>query len=43
MTLQLIGSREVQVREGDWERINDDLPGNGSGAFQCLIQVYRDM
>ena len=24
-------------------RINDDLPGNGSGAFQCLVQVYRNM
>jgi hypothetical protein len=24
-------------------RINDDVPGNGSGAFQCLVQVYRDM
>lgn len=23
-------------------RINDDVPGNGSGAFQCLVQVYRD-
>jgi hypothetical protein len=24
-------------------RINDDVPGNGNGAFQCLVQVYRDM
>jgi hypothetical protein len=23
-------------------RINDDVPGNGNGAFQCLVQVYRD-
>lgn len=23
-------------------RINDDVPGNGSGAFQCLIQLYRN-
>ncbi len=23
-------------------RINDDVPGNGSGAFQCLVQVYRN-
>jgi hypothetical protein len=23
-------------------RINDDLPGNGSGAFTCLIQLYRN-
>lgn len=22
-------------------RINDDVPGNGNGAFQCLIQQYR--
>ena len=24
-------------------RINDDVPGNGNGAFACLVQVYRDM
>jgi hypothetical protein len=24
-------------------RINDDTPGNGSGAFEALVQVYRDM
>jgi hypothetical protein len=24
-------------------RINDDVPGNGSGAFTCVVQVYRDM
>ena len=24
-------------------RINDDAPGNGSGAFECLVQVYRNM
>ena len=24
-------------------RVNDDLPGNGNGAFQCLVQVYRDL
>jgi len=24
-------------------RINDDVPGNGTGAFTCLIQVYRNM
>jgi hypothetical protein len=23
-------------------RINDDLPGNGNGAFSCLVQVYRN-
>jgi hypothetical protein len=23
-------------------RINDDLPGNGNGAFQCLVQLYRN-
>ncbi|XVV08438.1 hypothetical protein ACQP2X_26710 [Actinoplanes sp. CA-131856] len=23
-------------------RINDDRPANGSGAFRCLVQVYRD-
>jgi hypothetical protein len=23
-------------------RINDDVPGNGSGAFSCDIQVYRN-
>jgi len=23
-------------------RINDDVPGNGSGAFTCLVQVYRE-
>jgi hypothetical protein len=23
-------------------RVNDDVPGNGTGAFQCLVQVYRD-
>jgi len=22
-------------------RINDDVPGNGNGAFQCMVQVYR--
>ncbi|SRR6266436_3242061 len=22
-------------------RINDDVPGNGSGAFTCHIQLYR--
>jgi hypothetical protein len=22
-------------------RINDNTPGNGSGAFQCLVQVWR--
>jgi hypothetical protein len=24
-------------------RINDEVPGNGNGAFQCIVQVYRDM
>ena len=24
-------------------RINDDQPGNGSGAFQCVVQVYRNV
>jgi hypothetical protein len=24
-------------------RVNDDVPGNGNGAFQRLVQVYRDM
>lgn len=24
-------------------RINDDVPGNGSGAFTCTVQIYRDM
>ncbi|HEV2580959.1 MAG TPA: hypothetical protein VGT44_08910 [Ktedonobacteraceae bacterium] len=23
-------------------RINDDKPANGSGAFECLVQVYRN-
>ena len=23
-------------------RINDDTPGNGNGAFQCMVQVYRN-
>jgi hypothetical protein len=23
-------------------RINDDVPGNGTGAFSCTVQVYRD-
>jgi hypothetical protein len=23
-------------------RINDDLPSNGNGAFQCMVQVYRN-
>jgi hypothetical protein len=23
-------------------RINDDVPGNGSGAFQVLVQQYRN-
>ncbi len=23
-------------------RIDDDAPGNGNGAFQVFIQVYRD-
>jgi hypothetical protein len=23
-------------------RINDDVPGNGDGAFQCQVSVYRN-
>jgi len=23
-------------------RINDDFPGNGSGAFTCIVQLYRN-
>jgi hypothetical protein len=23
-------------------QINDDVPGNGSGAFQCQVAVYRN-
>jgi len=23
-------------------RINDDLPGNGTGAFQCVVACYRN-
>jgi hypothetical protein len=23
-------------------RINDDTPGNGTGAFQCVVQTYRN-
>jgi hypothetical protein len=23
-------------------RINDDIPGNGTGAFQCVVQTYRN-
>ncbi len=25
-----------------WLRINDDVPGNGNGAFQCDISHYRN-
>lgn len=23
-------------------RINDDVPGNGNGSFQCVVQCYRE-
>jgi hypothetical protein len=24
-------------------RINDDVPGNGNGAFQCQVMVYKNV
>jgi len=29
------------TRQRLWLRINDNVPGNGTGAFQCRVQVWR--
>jgi hypothetical protein len=42
-----VGDYNRLDRTGDqgnlYLRINDDVPGNGSGAFMCTVQLYRDM
>ena len=42
-----IGSQAFRQQTPDggelYLRINDDTPGNGTGAFQCDVQLYRDV